>query len=96
MQRIDGNSGSGYNAGRIQTQEPVNVTKGGRRIKRAGGLAHFSSMPSCCPKRPLSSYTCIQEILRELPSAKARKTLSKHIPISERRAILQERRNHGL
>lgn len=100
MPRINGGRGPDFSAGPIQAREPVVGTKGGRRIRLAGrrGMAYCaSSLPSCCPRRPLSSYSCIQELLRDLPSARARgRPLPQHIPLSERKAMLQAHRNRGL
>ena len=102
MPRINGGCGSNFNVGRIQAREPVVGTKGGRRVKLAGrrGMAYCASAPSspsCRPKRSLSSYSCIQEIMRDLPSVRARgRALPQHIPLSERKEMLQARRNRGL
>lgn len=103
MTRIDGGCGSNFNVGRIQAREPVVGTKGCRRVKLAGrrGMPYCASAPSSPsrgPGRSLSSYRCIQELMRDLPSARARgsRPLPQHIPLSERKEMLQAHRHRKL
>ncbi len=95
MPSIDGSAKTRHIAVEVQAKESVAVTQEGRQIRLSQGVSHFLSTPSHCPNRSFSSYS-IEEILQNLPSVKTRRSLPKHIPLSERRQMLQARRNRGL
>ena len=95
MPSVGGSAKTRHIAVKVQAKESVPVTQEGRQIKLSQGVSHFLSAPSRCPNRSFSSYS-IEEIMQNLPSVKARRSLPKHIPLSERRDMLQAHRKRGL